>query len=219
MPSGSSPLARGLLNRLYEDAFAVRIIPARAGFTRTRTVRPGPTGDHPRSRGVYAMIRRRKLRVNGSSPLARGLRAPGPRSWRGTRIIPARAGFTPSRSSTGSPGRDHPRSRGVYGGTRGHSQALMGSSPLARGLQVHVDADVRLEGIIPARAGFTGGPREPCLRRGDHPRSRGVYFLPSVPHCVRGGSSPLARGLRRRLPLWALAVRIIPARAGFTARR
>ena len=94
-----------------------------------------------------------------------------------------------------------------------------GSSPLARGLQLPAGPVARCPRIIPARAGFTvtqGRDRSPWA---DHPRSRGVY-TPSVLHhtaCV--GSSPLARGLLRRVGAAPPSRRIIPARAGFTARR
>ena len=51
--SGSSPLARGLRQRLGGVPLDDGIIPARAGFTRVRP-RDGPSPwDHPRSRGVY----------------------------------------------------------------------------------------------------------------------------------------------------------------------
>ena len=51
----------------------------------------------------------------------------------------------------------------------------------------------------------------------DHPRSRGVYAWPPVSQETRSGSSPLARGLHQgRVPA-AARLRIIPARAGFTA--
>ncbi|AGP31968.1 hypothetical protein A606_11645 [Corynebacterium terpenotabidum Y-11] len=74
-------------------------------------------------------------------------------------------------------------------------------------------------GIIPARAGSTeaGKPVTETFR--DHPRSRGEHassaFLPHIP----GGSSPLARGARDRLPDLGGLVRIIPARAGSTSDR
>ena len=92
-----------------------------------------------------------------------------------------------------------------------------GSSPLARGLPGvglhHLDK----RRIIPARAGFTrrsSSCSTPCR---DHPRSRGVYEAwPSFkPRCL--GSSPLARGLRTDASPSSASVRIIPARAGFTA--
>ena len=50
----------------------------------------------------------------------------------------------------------------------------------------------------------------------DHPRSRGVYEMPVAQLIVAVGSSPLARGLRRRGAGRAPRIRIIPARAGFT---
>ena len=70
--------------------------------------------------------------------------------------------------------------------------------------------------IIPARAGFTGGPSGPRVRPADHPRSRGVYCAIFEWAGINAGSSPLARGLRVRGGLYRLEVRIIPARAGFT---
>ena len=115
VPRGSSPLARGLLVGLGEDRIGVRIIPARAGFTRGG---PGPgrfAADHPRSRGVYAHLAPRCFETSvdhprsrgvydgvalqaalsaGSSPLARGLRGPARPRCVHHGIIPARAGFT-----------------------------------------------------------------------------------------------------------------------------
>ena len=71
-----------------------------------------------------------------------------------------------------------------------------GSSPLARGLH-HTCA-------------------APPPQSWDHPRSRGVYGDLRRTMSVNGGSSPLARGLRRRKGIIQIMVRIIPARAGFT---
>ena len=92
--TGSSPLARGLHQRLRVGVDDVGIIPARAGFTRRtgrgRRMRP----DHPRSRGVYAATSLMNLSTVGSSPLARGLPHPPMPIASRARIIPARAGFT-----------------------------------------------------------------------------------------------------------------------------
>mgnify|MGYP000907221619 FL=1 len=112
----------------------IRIIPARAGFTG-----PGLAGgvegvDHPRSRGVYALVQVPTDKGVGSSPLARGLRPlmgllhhlPG--------IIPARAGFTTGCGVGMSEASDHPRSRGVYQVQAQPGGQGLGSSPLARGL-------------------------------------------------------------------------------------
>ena len=50
---GSSPLARGLPSLSFVDRLALRIIPARAGFTYLEAEIFGQKRDHPRSRGVY----------------------------------------------------------------------------------------------------------------------------------------------------------------------
>ena len=193
--SGSSPLARGLPRRTQYCHFCGRIIPARAGFTRSRSALAVTGRDHPRSRGVYADPPAQCRAPPGSSPLARGLRYSSTACPRGRRIIPARAGFTtPGRGPrTGAP--DHPRSRGVYRAPASRARCSAGSSPLARGLQGVLPAQAPAGRIIPARAGFTLLRRTPAPPAPDHPRSRGVY--PSTPSrsSASTGSSPLARGL------------------------
>ena len=153
---GSSPLARGLPRHSRSRHRYRRIIPARAGFTSAPSATGKPERDHPRSRGVYRLYWSPVQVPTGSSPLARGLRrAPRvPERWR--RIIPARAGFTPSASHSPSPPADHPRSRGVYSESYGVGPAISGSSPLARGLPPPTGVVQASSRIIPARAGFTG---------------------------------------------------------------
>ena len=111
---GSSPLARGLRPKSFEEPSNCRIIPARAGFTARSSPARGPSWDHPRSRGVYLPLTHPHPRSTGSSPLARGLLADPLAERPGGRIIPARAGFTTCAASTGTCPSDHPRSRGVY---------------------------------------------------------------------------------------------------------
>ena len=176
--SGSSPLARGLHRVVIRPDSYSRIIPARAGFTSARWIHAALRPDHPRSRGVYLAGQVAARGRDGSSPLARGLRAldhltvhpaigssplarglPRRRVGGGVlaRIIPARAGFTPWASPSPPTPEDHPRSRGVYSAARLAELAHSGSSPLARGLRIIMDAETREWRIIPARAGFTGG--------------------------------------------------------------
>ena len=214
--TGSSPLARGLHLHAQDHRGHPGIIPARAGFTGRVRSRSGRPRDHPRSRGVYDFFFKSTPNYYGSSPLARGL----PDTQQGvvarTRIIPARAGFTWRRGWTPTPWRDHPRSRGVYTtGTRGPATPT-GSSPLARGLLWKICVIRAMWGIIPARAGFTHDRTAPRRRPRDHPRSRGVYVLLLRAGTASPGSSPLARGLRRRRVHEHRHHRIIPARAGFT---
>ena len=194
---GSSPLARGLPPRRPPCRGRTGIIPARAGFTAATPATSCSTGDHPRSRGVYNTHRFPVGNVIGSSPLARGLRLTTLSTSAGTRIIPARAGFTATLAVSDFVHADHPRSRGVYLGGTLLSEMRRGSSPLARGL-LHLrerrGGQVR---IIPARAGFTRLLHGCDADERDHPRSRGVYGRAAQPRRQQQGSSPLARGLHR----------------------
>ena len=147
-PSADHPRSRGVY---FRDG-------GRAGW-RTGSS-PGTSArversDHPRSREVYRRFHQLRHRRCGSSPLARGLRSPAPTRRGRARIIPARAGFTPSIfPSTDSAG-DHPRSRGVYAAADHPRRGWWGSSPLARGLHRLVVERAAVGWIIPARAGFT----------------------------------------------------------------
>ena len=133
--------------------------------------------------------------MNGSSPLARGLRERAGVVPEPVGIIPARAGFTGLGPSLCSSQSDHPRSRGVY-------------PPLP--------SPWYPRGIIPARAGFTTAQPHATGSHADHPRSRGVYGRLPRGCAHRQGSSPLARGLRPERPSSVREPGIIPARAGFT---
>ena len=237
---GSSPLARGLRTPPSSGGRFSGIIPARAGFTVDLDASHVWSPDHPRSRGVYPRTETPVWSAEGSSPLARGLPEELIDNLTTGRIIPARAGFTPP--GGGSPGRpgdhprsrgvypsppppppspssDHPRSRGVYCRRRSCRRDPSGSSPLARGLRSSSTRCEMRRGIIPARAGFTLPSNRRSTTRSDHPRSRGVYPVNADNVLGFGGSSPLARGLRRRLVVDDGGHRIIPARAGFTGGR
>ena len=131
---GSSPLARGLLDHAPTGTVRARIIPARAGFTALCGVPDGGSADHPRSRGVYRPGPIHPRGAGGSSPLARGLHVGPQADEEEPGIIPARAGFTPTRGRRRRRRTDHPRSRGVYGYQPGSLGMSHGSSPLARGL-------------------------------------------------------------------------------------
>ena len=194
--AGSSPLARGLHRR--QDGLPVGggIIPARAGFTWAAGAARTRRRDHPRSRGVYLLVREAWERHTGSSPLARGLLSAATSLPISARIIPARAGFTVRMASRQAGRKDHPRSRGVY--------SWIGCWP-GTGTW-----------IIPARAGFTWGDTLGEAWIEDHPRSRGVYAAWRASISTGRGSSPLARGLRGLHAPHHLDRRIIPARAGFT---
>ena len=99
------------------------------------------------------------------------------------------------------------------------TRSPVGSSPHTRGLQPRQVTRGEPGRIIPAHAGFTtqdkGCPRQVT----DHPRTRGVYLWASRTPWSASGSSPHARGLLMGIKNTLVGIWIIPAHAGFTARR
>ena len=180
-----------------------RIIPACAGFTRRRCSSRPWRSDHPRMRGVYHSPHSCREVARGSSPHARGLRAPGLRGPGQRGIIPACAGFTTGTCQPPRPHWDHPRMRGVYPVFGCLSLRVSGSSPHARGLPDRQGDGRGDSRIIPACAGFTRERRRSSRHRRDHPRMRGVYGVETLDALLDLGSSPHARGLPETEGCWA----------------
>ena len=129
-------------------------------------------------------------------------------------IIPARAGS--SCASAPRPMRrwDHPRACGEQEDGAGICRLQLGSSPRVRGAVVCGASGGTLEGIIPARAGSSGGIAPRPLGLGDHPRACGEQ-APSLKLIdVIPGSSPRVRGAASTADVLSAAAGIIPARAG-----
>ena len=70
----------------------------------------------------------------------------------------------------------------------------MGSSPLARGTLTDGLLFTETAGLIPARAGNTGGVSPGRAWWWAHPRSRGEHAVMLYVDLDNTGSSPLARG-------------------------
>ena len=153
---------------------------------------------------------------HGSSPLSRGIRGLRASEGRVARIIPALAGNTKVKSLVASTEVDHPRSRGEYDDLLCQRETCEGSSPLSRGILRGVRASPSHPGIIPALAGNTQKGAPGCTSSRDHPRSRGEYGLSFPPCILKGGSSPLSRGIPGLTPDALGRIRIIPALAGNT---
>ncbi len=192
--AGSSPLARGGHRRRPRLVPEPGLIPAGAGRTLIAELRPRRRRAHPRWRGADQRKIRRKHRVTGSSPLARGGPAPRQPPCMAPGLIPAGAGRTSTMTRTCTPSRAHPRWRGADRRRRLTSVMNAGSSPLARGGLGQRRPGGRVRGLIPAGAGRT---RRPTLRyssRRAHPRWRGADWHTPDEDPDPGGSSPLARG-------------------------
>ena len=196
---GSSPLARGAPLLANVGQGGNRLIPARAGSTRPGTSPSSRPAAHPRSRGEHSFL-------SDPSPLG---------GW----LIPARAGSTLTSASPSTRTTAHPRSRGEHPESVVLPPPAAGSSPLARGARQLLPGPLSAGRLIPARAGSTcPGPPPWCPARA-HPRSRGEHIGVAELLVVPTGSSPLARGARRRHPARGPRPRLIPARAGSTPSR
>ena len=213
---GSSPHARGALQRENVVEKQLGIIPACAGSTMTLGTPMVGVGDHPRMRGEHTACTAPSLTRGGSSPHARGALCPlcGWGTLPG--IIPACAGSTSCRATTTSRRRDHPRMRGEHPLMRLPVAIAIGSSPHARGARHRAVGAVGGLGIIPACAGSTRTLRAHGVRSRDHPRMRGEHAMPRSLASIFRGSSPHARGARYQWDTGLTVTGIIPACAGST---
>ena len=130
---GSSPLTRGKPSVMHARRIVEGLIPAHAGKTLGRSRRSFPRRAHPRSRGENSLPRSSRSSRLGSSPLTRGKLPCHVGTAFIDGLIPAHAGKTRMRTSSISPSRAHPRSRGENYGARFSHRTMMGSSPLTRG--------------------------------------------------------------------------------------
>ena len=195
-----------------------RIIPARAGQTRTRSRRHGTDTDHPRACGANLGVAGFAALPAGSSPRVRGKRRHVAADFTAPRIIPARAGQTPSLCATASTRTDHPRACGANLSTVASIGVSPGSSPRVRGKHLLALGDRLVGRIIPARAGQTRRRRTPAWRRSDHPRACGANDTTISNDSAATGSSPRVRGKPGARFWQSVRHRIIPARAGQTSR-
>ena len=217
LPIGSSPLARGTPPGQVVAEHGDRFIPARAGNTDTPPPRARGGSVHPRSRGEHGWLIESAPAADGSSPLARGTRAPRPTGRARSRFIPARAGNTRRSTSWPTAPPVHPRSRGEHATSTALGRHVDGSSPLARGTRPARGRARHRHRFIPARAGNTGCTRTGAGSTTVHPRSRGEHRPRIRDERALDGSSPLARGTRDRRRPGRAPGRFIPARAGNTA--
>ena len=195
----------------------LRIIPARAGPTRSTGKTPWVSSDHPRSCGANLAEEPFVISPSGSSPLVRGQLRDSWKDYAAARIIPARAGPTWSVRRCRCARPDHPRSCGANSSSFFGLFVWCGSSPLVRGQPLVFNPIADTLRIIPARAGPTTSSRLKACQKPDHPRSCGANLLCRT--CLNNcpGSSPLVRGQHDFLNGRTIVQRIIPARAGPTS--
>ena len=213
---GSSPRVRGKRCWSRGRIPRPRLIPARAGKTDLELPGVLDPGAHPRACGENQASPARGRLVAGSSPRVRGKPGHLVAGQRGERLIPARAGKTPSSSRLARPGAAHPRACGENDGRGPLKICPKGSSPRVRGKRDAGLRPRRRRGLIPARAGKTAYSSTIRARRRAHPRACGENRLRGFSRVRAWGSSPRVRGKQTKEITMSNSTRLIPARAGKT---
>ena len=216
---GSSPRGRGKRTTGRRPHHQHRLIPARAGKTRRTRSRKSTPAAHPRAGGENTTVAILNDPDRGSSPRGRGKPISPRADARRPRLIPARAGKTPTpwTSPTWPPA--HPRAGGENARASAAAKEYAGSSPRGRGKPSVLVSSPMMCRLIPARAGKTGDREHTLSLLTAHPRAGGENpktrseTLPDPGSSPRGRGKPRVRRSRRR------ANGLIPARAGKTAFR
>ena len=159
--SGSSPRVRGKRLRRHRPHDRRGLIPARAGKTRARRPAGAARPAHPRACGENLIDNANPLAQLGSSPRVRGKLAVVAAQVPDERLIPARAGKTPSAWERSWSTQAHPRACGENGVGGDARRCGGGSSPRVRGKPCVLEAAHQAGRLIPARAGKTWA----CPRR------------------------------------------------------
>ena len=215
---GSSPRVRGAAVQVAARRGVVGIIPARAGSSERPASCSSAAGDHPRACGEQASPPAGRRRSPGSSPRVRGAGLPLLPAHRRLRIIPARAGSSAQHNRRDGSKADHPRACGEQDGTLTGGIPADGSSPRVRGAGRELRPFLSAHRIIPARAGSSVPQARRRKGLGDHPRACGEQWTSSRPWRGPRGSSPRVRGAVYLSGAVHGGLRIIPARAGSSAR-
>ncbi len=113
----------------------------------------------------------------------------------------------------------HPRERGEHFNGNKKCYRVTGSSPRARGTHLLNRFWSLPDRFIPASAGNTPSLMVPVDAYSVHPRERGEHRDPQGAWFGFAGSSPRARGTRRKRPSNDPRRRFIPASAGNTIAR
>ncbi len=150
----------------------------------------------------------------GPPPLTRGYRGLGAREGEPERSTPAYAGLPPTRPSTSTPTRVHPRLRGATVRPSWRVKGISGPPPLTRGYRRRDRPRLPAEGSTPAYAGLPAPEPGPSRPPRVHPRLRGATGTRAGAIATAAGPPPLTRGYHALDRLRAAEQRSTPAYAG-----
>ena len=170
------------------------ITPAHAGKSLVPLFQNSRQWDHPRTRGEKLLGSELFVLYIGSPPHTRGKGKEQPGRADDPGITPAHAGKSRVVRPSGSPPRDHPRTRGEKLASISGRPAREGSPPHTRGKGHPGRYAVASHGITPAHAGKRIQFARFVVKTRDHPRTRGEKSAVRVLHESEVGSPPHTRG-------------------------
>ena len=173
---------------------------------------------HPRESGEQSSRNVPNFGIAGSSPRERGTahrQASVPASGR---VIPARAGNSDHWWRDAYRGAGHPRESGEQSCASPDWHRNRGSSPRERGTEVSPPCGPDRSRVIPARAGNSSVYGTAISDSAGHPRESGEQIRPRRVGLPTIGSSPRERGTGSDPQGRTPDDRVIPARAGNSAR-
>ena len=213
---GSSPRVRGRRRRQHHPGGLLGLIPAGAGQTPAQPSHGSASWAHPRGCGADECLEAWHHERRGSSPRVRGRRISVIHARSLCRLIPAGAGQTPARATTGPACRAHPRGCGADTSMVIEAIKGFGSSPRVRGRRRRPITNLQRKGLIPAGAGQTLNAPGKNLPTKAHPRGCGADYPDPLAFILDYGSSPRVRGRRLNIVRVHERPRLIPAGAGQT---
>ena len=207
---------RGKLVPTLFVCVAVRITPAHAGKTRSRSRKARPRTDHPRACGENCSTPPMRTKCSGSPPRMRGKRKNGKSGAIYRRITPAHAGKTLWSLRRSRAPKDHPRACGENSPGLLACLAACGSPPRMRGKHPKTASIEAADRITPAHAGKTAVAQQVLQGCTDHPRACGENTFAPADKALNPGSPPRMRGKLTAVFARPSQLRITPAHAGKT---
>ena len=133
VPYGTSPRTRGKPSSKVHLTKDTRNIPAHAGKTESNANANQVFQEHPRARGENANLIKSLIEALGTSPRTRGKLLQSVTVLLTNRNIPAHAGKTMPRTTSGRITQEHPRARGENKHRHHNIVRNVGTSPRTRG--------------------------------------------------------------------------------------
>jgi len=210
----SSPRERGSSEGRRANQRRLRVVPARAGVIRARSVMAAAPAGRPRASGGHPDSLASLDKEGSSSPRERGSSWNGLVGCREEEVVPARAGVILSRSLSAAITACRPRASGGHPNAIKQQMVLRKSSPRERGSSSGLRSPSTSGIVVPARAGVIRGSRCCTGRSTRRPRASGGH----PPHTPRTRTAPPSSPRERGSsyvphPVGGVGL-VVPARAG-----